>query len=244
MRTLLTTTAIVLALSTPADAADCMEDLRSTTEWISQDERNYRTSLNSQVFRQVRKLRDAARLLHKNGQEEVCETVVESINELMEKRYEETAKGGQEKTDEERWHERERARLEKAEPVTQFLENFSAEEIIGKDVRNRKNQQLGEITDMVIDSKKGKIVYAVIAHGGLFGLGDKEIAVPWNRLQLTKDRSVFVLRMTEEQLEKAPGLDRDQKDQVRDPAWRERNDAYYGDQKPQTDAELEHKSRG
>jgi sporulation protein YlmC with PRC-barrel domain len=232
MRTLLCSTAIVLAISAPAFAADCMSDLKTLNERLAQDNNPYRASLDAETKRDLRELRDAARLLHQNGQEEACVNVVESIETTLNSSQETTTAGQKDKDDETvygEWHETEAKRLKTATPVTQFSQNFGADEVIGLDVRNMDNADLGEVTDIVIDPAQGNIAYAVISYGGILGLGDREIAVPWDRLQLTTERDVFVLQMTEEQLEEAPDLERTNKDTLRDPNWREKNDKFYQD---------------
>ena len=46
------------------------------------------------------------------------------------------------------------------------------------DVENRHGNNLGEITDLVIDLSTGRIAYAMLAYGGWLGLGEELAAVP------------------------------------------------------------------
>lgn len=233
MRTLLSTAALAsaaalaLVSASPVHADDCIEELTSINERISQQQRNYRVSMDADTVREIRELRNAARILQRNGQEESCEEVVESIESIMKKQNEEMAKSADGGDAVEKWQEREMARLQEAKPVTEFSSNLWVAEIVGSDVRNRKNEDLGEVTDVVVNPENGEITYAVVTHGGFLGLGEDEVAVPWKHLHVTQDFDVVVLDMTEEQLEKAPEIDRGDKKQMQDPEWREQTNQYY-----------------
>ena len=144
----------------------------------------------------------------------------------MKKQHEKMGQGGD---DIEKWREREMTRLKEAKAVTEVSDNLWVAEIIGSDVRNRDNEDLGEVTDVIIDPKNGEIAYAIVTHGGFLGLGEDEVAVPWKRLHVTQDFDVVVLDMTEEQLEEAPEVDRDDRGHIKDPKWREQTEIYYRD---------------
>lgn len=87
---------------------------------------------------------------------------------------------------------------------------MSADDLIGKTVKNRANDEdVGNVEDLVID-RDGKIVAAVISVGGFLGIGEKDVAVSWNQLSITRDDDDIVIHVdaTEEQLENAPEFDR------------------------------------
>jgi len=76
-------------------------------------------------------------------------------------------------------------------------------------VRNPRGEDLGSIKDVVIDISEGCIAYAALSFGGIMGLGDKLFAVPWEALQYSAADDVFVLDVSKERLENAPGFDKD-----------------------------------
>ncbi|HOI57391.1 MAG: PRC-barrel domain-containing protein [Methanoculleus sp.] len=76
-------------------------------------------------------------------------------------------------------------------------------------VRNPRGEDLGSIKDVVIDISEGCIAYAALSFGGIMGLGDKLFAVPWEALQYNGADDVFVLDVSKERLENAPGFDKD-----------------------------------
>jgi hypothetical protein len=72
-----------------------------------------------------------------------------------------------------------------------------------------ESDNIGEVKDLIIDDD-GMITHAVIGVGGFLGIGEKEVAVPFDELQVVEQegeiRLVFV--STREQLEAAEEFDR------------------------------------
>jgi hypothetical protein len=71
--------------------------------------------------------------------------------------------------------------------------------------------------------------YAILAHGGFLGLGEKQIAVPWQQLKVTDsaETPVFVLNISDETLDEAPSFDRDSWAEIDNTEWRRSNDHFY-----------------
>ena len=63
--------ALSLAMVPPAYASDCMEELTSINKRISETQINYRVSMSADIAREVRELRNAARILQSHGQDRV-----------------------------------------------------------------------------------------------------------------------------------------------------------------------------
>ena len=91
--------------------------------------------------------------------------------------------------------------------------------IIGSKVVNRQNEDLGEIDEVVIDVFNGRIAYLVLSFGGFLGMGEKLYAVPWNALHYDNERQVYVLNMTQGQLEQAPGFEKDAWPEITNERW-------------------------
>ena len=89
------------------------------------------------------------------------------------------------------------------------LKGLSSTSIVGNDVVNGMDENLGHVEDLMIDLDKGCISYAVISFGGVLGIGDKLFAVPWSALRLDTENHRFVLDVPKERLENAPGFDKD-----------------------------------
>jgi hypothetical protein len=95
-------------------------------------------------------------------------------------------------------------------------------------VRNPAGEPLGQVKEFAIDLETGRIAYAVLAFGGLLGVGRKLFAIPWQALTLDEDRNEFILDVDREMLEDAPGFDRDEWPATPDREFVEQVYSYYG----------------
>jgi sporulation protein YlmC with PRC-barrel domain len=78
--------------------------------------------------------------------------------------------------------------------------------ILGMEVRNRENQKLGEIKDLVMDLNTGKVSYSVLAVGGFLGIGEKLIALPPGALKVADEGEYLVLNADKAKIQAAPGF--------------------------------------
>jgi sporulation protein YlmC with PRC-barrel domain len=106
---------------------------------------------------------------------------------------------------------------------------FRASALTGLDVRNMQGEKLGSVNDLVIDIRGGKLEYAAVSVGGIFGFGDKLFAVPFGELKFDHDMDemFFVLDISKEKLQAAPGFDQSNWPNFADPHWSEQIDKYY-----------------
>ncbi len=102
-----------------------------------------------------------------------------------------------------------------------------ASAVIGADVRNASNENLGSIEDLVVNGKTGQIQYAVLSFGGVLGIGDKLFAIPVNSLQAKVDDEKFVLDVTKDRLKAAPGFNKKNWPDFADGSFRNSVDDYY-----------------
>ncbi|HVL34416.1 MAG TPA: PRC-barrel domain-containing protein [Burkholderiales bacterium] len=109
-------------------------------------------------------------------------------------------------------------RQQQAQMPFQMQQNDKrASRLIGMDVRSPKDENLGEIKDLVIDTQSGRVEYVALAHGGFLGLGQDLYAYPLNAFQPAKDRDDrLVLNVTREQLKQAQGFDANDWPKVRE----------------------------
>ncbi len=87
--------------------------------------------------------------------------------------------------------------------------HLSATTLIGDNVVNAQGDSLGEITDFMMDLDTGAISYAILSFGGFLGMGNKLFAVPFEALRVDTTNERFVLDVSKEKLENAPGFDED-----------------------------------
>ena len=104
---------------------------------------------------------------------------------------------------------------------------LSASTLTGDPVKNPDGQKLGDVKEIMIDLESGRVAYAVLDFGGFLGIGNKLFAIPWSAMKLHQTDKSFVLNVTKEQLEKAPGFDKDHWPDFSDRAWGTSVHEYY-----------------
>jgi hypothetical protein len=65
--------------------------------------------------------------------------------------------------------------------------------LCGEAVVDGGDAPLGRLDHMVIDPASGRIAFAVVAAGGVFGIGETLREVPWRALKRDEARGVWVL---------------------------------------------------
>lgn len=219
--------ALCMTMSAQAFAA-CDVSMKELNERFVGNENTARHAV-APVSREVRKLRDAALIFKRSGMEEACEDVVSNMNEFIDTQKDKYASSDR-AVGYDKWRTMETERLQQAKPVTDREMQLRAEDIVDADLRNGRNEDLGEIDDVVLQPN-GEVAYVIVSHGGFLGLGEKQVAIPWQKLRVTADKSdpVFVLNVSEEALEQAPSFDRGGWSDIGTEDWRERNDKFYED---------------
>ncbi|MEX0776666.1 MAG: PRC-barrel domain-containing protein [Phycisphaeraceae bacterium] len=100
-----------------------------------------------------------------------------------------------------------------------MVDNQRASQLISAEVRNPQNQTLGKIHEAVIDADQGQAQYAILSHGGLMGIGDKLLAVPLHKLQMSANRNYVVLDVSLQKVKDAKGFSGDSYPARADFAW-------------------------
>ena len=96
---------------------------------------------------------------------------------------------------------------------------LTATTLIGNKVYNNLNEHLGEVKDIMLNVKEGKIEYVVIEFGGFLGIGEKFFAIPIKLLALDTGRHAFILGQRKEVIENAPGFDKDHWPETNSHTW-------------------------
>jgi sporulation protein YlmC with PRC-barrel domain len=85
-----------------------------------------------------------------------------------------------------------------------------ATKFIGSSVYTAANENVGDINDMIFD-EKGAIKAVIIGVGGFLGMGEKDVALPLDKITITKDENNAVkltVQASKDDLEKAPAFDK------------------------------------
>jgi hypothetical protein len=110
---------------------------------------------------------------------------------------------------------------------------MGANTLLGNDVYNQQDEDLGDIKEIMLDVADGRISYAVLSHGGMLGMGEKLFAIPWAALTLDTDKKRFTMDVSKDRLEKAPGFDKDHWPDMSDTNWANGVHTYFGTVPPE-----------
>ena len=105
---------------------------------------------------------------------------------------------------------------------------LAASTLSGDPVRNPRGEDLGKIEDFMIDLEAGRVAYAVLSFGGVFGIGDKLFAVPWKAMTVDTNRKCFVLDVPKDRLKNAPGFDKHKWPDITNAEWNSQINSFYG----------------
>ena len=68
---------------------------------------------------------------------------------------------------------------------------ISSDKVEGTAVYNRQGEKLGTVTSFMVGKRNGRVQYAVLSFGGLFGMGEKFYPLPWDTLTYDTDKGGY-----------------------------------------------------
>lgn len=83
----------------------------------------------------------------------------------------------------------------------ELKQGYSADRLTDMKAKSRTGDNIGDIKDILID-RNGKATAFLVSHGGVFGIGDKELRVPFNELKPDPKLENVTLPVTKENVEK------------------------------------------
>jgi sporulation protein YlmC with PRC-barrel domain len=119
---------------------------------------------------------------------------------------------------------------------------FRTSQIVGEDIYNLAGEEIGEVEDLVVDAKDGKVRYAAVTYGGFLGIGEKMFAVPWEAFRAKADPDEadelhLYLDVSQQTLEGMEGFDEDNWPNFADRTFTEDLDKRYKVQRSQQERE-------
>ncbi len=87
--------------------------------------------------------------------------------------------------------------------------SMKASNLIGSDVKTTGDEEVGAISDVIID-QDGKVAAILVGVGGFLGMGEKEVAISWDKVTRSgtgKDQELRI-DQTRESLKNAPEFEK------------------------------------
>ena len=150
---------------------------------------------------EIRTLIASATILAQRGRQAECDALLTTAREIY-KGY--AADLGDRKfthSDGVAWRTKQ---IAAAQPVVGSKSGYRSDQLIGADVVNAQGDDLGDVYDVVVAPQTGKITYLVVGRGGVFGIGERHVPVPWEAFKITTAGNILVLDSTKANLDAAP----------------------------------------
>lgn len=212
-----------------AASADCRQDLRNVANI---DDRAAQDSGFSSS--QIRRIRQAARILARTGHEDACQEIVAVLEDVggagsqaggdgtkqsskrrqarqddgQQQRSRNRQQASNQQADEGRYENPERLQMaNNAQPVLDQDGNFSISDLMGATVYSASTgQSVGEIEDLVMGGNQQQVV---LGHGGFLGMGEKRIKLSLQDLLVNQNDNSYYIEMSDRELKREPAVEKE-----------------------------------
>lgn len=82
------------------------------------------------------------------------------------------------------------------------------EDIRGRTVKDKDDQDVGKVDDLLIDDQEHKVRLLLVEHGGLFGIGQRKSFIPVDAITAISEEEVHISH-SRDRVADAPGYDPD-----------------------------------
>ena len=88
---------------------------------------------------------------------------------------------------------------------TETISGWSVNNLIGQSVHNENDEKVGDITDVIL-TPDGNATHVVVGAGGFLGMGQHDVAIPFDEIQRNDDR-LTLSGYTKDQLKALPKVE-------------------------------------
>jgi sporulation protein YlmC with PRC-barrel domain len=103
-------------------------------------------------------------------------------------------------------------------------QGLQASKLMDMEVQGQNQENLGNVSDLYV-SEDGKVEYLFISRGGVMGIGEDLVPIPWDQVQRMGEEDTLIVNITEQRLENAPAFSEDDLQQME---WQQEVRGYYG----------------
>ena len=150
---------------------------------------------------EIRTLIASATILAQRGKQAECDALLTTAREIYKGYAADLGDHKVPRSDGVAWRTKQ---IAAAQPVAGSKAGYRSDQLIGADVVNAQGDDLGDVYDVVVAPQTGKITYLVVGRGGVFGIGERHMPVPWEAFKITDAGNILVLDSTKGNLDAAP----------------------------------------
>lgn len=103
----------------------------------------------------------------------------------------------------------------------------NSQQLMEWEVLDSQGNELASIHDLVLNANQDKVEYAVLARGGVLGVGETLVAVPCTSLKPHPDKQAFTLTIDKQKFENAPGFTEVNWPNITDQNWARETGDYF-----------------
>jgi len=105
---------------------------------------------------------------------------------------------------------------------------IAADKVEGTRVYDKTGEDVGTVKDVMLDKVSGRVCYVVLSSGGILGIGDKRLPLPWSTLHYDVNKGGYITTSDRATLSKAPAYGAEDRVDWADRQWGERVHRHYG----------------
>ena len=150
---------------------------------------------------EIRTLIASATILARRGQQPECDVLLTAARDVYKGYAADLRDSSASRSDGLAWRTKQ---IAAALPVARSKAGYRSDQLIGADVVDPQGNALGDVYDVVMSPQTGKITYLVVGRGGVFGVGEDHVPVPWEAFKMTAGSNTMVLDSTKSNLDAAP----------------------------------------